>query len=102
LQPNGWDGKTFSIVNGILLDKKFLNIIGHIQSVTMTSPKQTSIFTEETLTLSQEDFPANHTHPQESDSAKKMNAKGIKEMRKALVSKGKKSVNNVAKMEGKI
>lgn len=35
-------------------------------------------------------------------TANKMNAKGIKEMRKALVTKGKKSVKNVAKMSGKV
>lgn len=38
----------------------------------MTSPKQISLFIEERSTLSQEDSLVNPTHPQESDSAKKM------------------------------
>jgi hypothetical protein len=45
-----------------------------MQSVTMTSLKQTSLFTEEQLTSSQEAFPASHTHQQVSDSEKKMSA----------------------------
>jgi len=45
-----------------------------MQSVTMTSQKQTSLFTEEQLTSSQEDSPASHIQQQESDSEKKMSA----------------------------
>jgi hypothetical protein len=40
----------------------------------MTSQKQTSLFTEEQLTSSQEASHANHIHQQESGSEKKMNA----------------------------
>jgi hypothetical protein len=40
----------------------------------MTSQKQTSLFTEEQLTSSQEASPANHTQVQESGSEKKMSA----------------------------
>jgi len=38
----------------------------------MTSLKQTSLFTEETLTSSQEDSHASHTHQPENEKAKKM------------------------------
>ncbi len=40
----------------------------------MTSQKQTSLFTEEQLTSSQEASPASHTQQQENGSEKKMNA----------------------------
>lgn len=38
----------------------------------MTSPKQTLLFIEETLTSSPEDSHANHTHPQENERARRM------------------------------
>lgn len=41
-------------------------------SATMTSPRQTSLFTKEKLTSLQEDSHANPTHKQESDWGKKM------------------------------
>lgn len=43
-----------------------------MQSVTMISQKQTSLFTEEQLTLLQEASIASHIHPQENASAKKI------------------------------
>jgi hypothetical protein len=72
LLPNGWGGGTFSIVRLILLVRKYLNTIGLIQLVTMTSLKQTSLFTEETSTSSAEDSHANLTQWPGKDLARKM------------------------------
>jgi hypothetical protein len=70
-QPNGWDGKTYSIANGTSLDKKYYIIIGLKQFHIMTLLKQTSLFTEDTSTSSPEDSLASHTQWQENEKAKK-------------------------------
>lgn len=49
---NGWDGRICFTVNGMNLDKKYLNTIGLTQLVMETLPKQTSLFGEEELTSS--------------------------------------------------
>ena len=72
MRPNGWDGITYSIANGIPLGKKYLNIIFQIQLVTMTLQKPTSQFTQARLIFSQEDSLVNHTQAPESDLGKPM------------------------------
>ena len=74
MQRNGWGGKMFSTANGIHSGRKSFIITGQTQCNTMTLLKQTSLFTEDQLTSSQEDSHVSHTAQPERDSAKRMNA----------------------------
>jgi len=74
LQHDGRGGKLWHGANGTNLDNGYLNITFQKQLGMETLHKQTSLFTEDELTSSQEDFLANHTVKQESDLEKRMNA----------------------------